>query len=403
MFMKKAVSNFNKIVDVLLYITLGFFTLGQLGRLSFLGQQVNVYLYEAALFLLTLILVLWYRLEPLKQINKKQPFILYFLGYLSIFFFLTGFGFTLQQNLVSLLYLLRLSLYFIFFSFAVYHYLKEKSCIRTMKIAIYGSIILTLILSFIQYSLYPNLRNISYLGWDPHWYRMVGMFFDPPIAGALYGLFFIFLYGQKKISQVLKIGSLAILSICIVLTYSRGTFLAILIVILVMFFKKSFLKGIVLVVLLVAAVYLFIPKPFGESVNLNRTFSIFSRVSNYQEGLSAWVKRPLIGVGYNRVRYSKGLSSFHSESEYENNHAGASYHSSFLLILVTGGIVGLLLYFGVLISFVKLGNTAFLSTVFLSLLSLTDNVLLHPFVLFFYSLVVIAESSEEVSLYGKQR
>jgi O-antigen ligase len=148
------------------------------------------------------------------------------------------------------------------------------------------------------------------------------------------------------------------------------------------------LIGIAVLTILFAAVLLILPKPFGESVNLLRVFSIQSRIGNYAEGLQLWQKHPILGIGYNHIRYEKGVNSFLNNEDFETNHAGASLHSSFLIVLVTGGIIGLFLFIVCLIEVARISHFAFISTIFLSILSLTDNVFLHPFVLFLWLVLV---------------
>jgi len=168
------------------------------------------------------------------------------------------------------------------------------------------------------------------------------------------------------------------------------------IVSLLMFFRKRIMIGIIILAVIGSIGLFVLPKPAGESVNLLRTFSIYSRLDNYKEALQDWSHSPVKGVGYNRIRYTRAQSDFSSEVDKENNHAGASYHSTFLVVLVTGGVIGLIFFIYLLVSFTKLSSTTLWSTVFLSLLSLTDNVLLHPFVLILFLLFIVG-SSKQVS------
>ncbi|MDO8497916.1 MAG: O-antigen ligase family protein, partial [bacterium] len=127
-------------------------------------------------------------------------------------------------------------------------------------------------------------------------------------------------------------------------------------------------------------VFTLLPKPYGESVNLGRLFSIQSRLSDYNEGIRIWKASPLIGIGYNRIRYVKEKTP----EAFEANHAGASFHSSFLIILVTGGVIGLVLFLGMLYKIWGIDEFTKVAVVFISIISLTDNVLLHPFILYMF-------------------
>ncbi|MBI2641182.1 O-antigen ligase family protein [Candidatus Roizmanbacteria bacterium] len=246
---------------------------------------------------------------------------------------------------------------------------------NTLRQGLIIFILLTPVASIIQYFLYPNLRNLQYLGWDPHLYRLFGLFFDTSVAGAIYALLFllIFLSGKKLMkNDILRNFLLVTFMIFSVLTYSRSLYLALPVVVSLYFIAK---KQYVLPAVFFISFLIFIslsPKPFGEGVNLGRTFSIESRFNDYQLAFKLWKKNPLFGIGYNRIRYVKNELV---------NHAGASLHSSFLIVLVTGGMAGLILFLFALLKIASLSEYSHYAMVLLGLLSFADNILLHPFVL----------------------
>ncbi|MEK7079435.1 MAG: hypothetical protein AAB929_05190, partial [Patescibacteria group bacterium] len=115
-------------------------------------------------------------------------------------------------------------------------------------------------------------------------------------------------------------------------------------------------------------------------VQLFRTFSVDTRIQNAIEGVQLWTKNPILGVGYNRIRYEKaglGLTG-----KYDVSHAASSYHSSFVTMLVAGGALGLLGLLGMLGMLGRISIPSFYYILFLSILSCGDNALLHPFILF---------------------
>ncbi len=350
------------------------FSLGHLGRISLFNQQVNFYLYE----LLTLVVV--FILFIIKGWNyflnrlKKNSLIGLILGYFFISFFLDIKNYSLNENLISFLYFLRLVFYFL-----IYVYLKIN--FEVFIISLSG---LIFIISLTQYFFYPDLRNLLYLGWDPHLYRMFGSYFDPYVATAIYNLiFFIFLFNKN-----LKFRRFFLISyfIFIFLTFSRFGISSFLITLVIYLLKNKQFKKIVFLMICSVLLLLYIPKPFGEGVNLLRFFSIESRLMDYKQGLSFWLKKPVFGYGYNRIRYLKNdLIS----------HSGASFHSSYLMILVTGGFVG---FFLVSYGFYKYlkeikDKKTFFYFLFVSLYSLADNVFLHPFILFLLVLVIKSEKN----------
>jgi hypothetical protein len=366
------------------------FSLGQLGRISFLGQQVNVYLYEPVLLINLTFFLFQYKFEPVKKTLQSLKSLYILLGYLLISFIVLIPQFSVTQNEVGFLYFVRLTAYCFYFIYLFYHVKHSQIYKKDLDRGIIITAVLTSLSSVVQYFFYTNLRNISYLGWDPHEFRMVGLFFDPPVAGAIYGLLFVYLYFRlKRFSFIIKIVTLGLLVGCIFLTYSRGTYLALFITAIFLIFRNKIVYGLLVCALVAISAFFVLPKQAGESSNLMRTFTIVSRLSNYQEAVSLWEKNPVVGSGYNRIRYVKGSDDFSSQTDFETNHAGASFHSSFLIMLVAGGVIGLSLYIWFLYSLSKLNYVSAISMIFLSILSLTDNVLLHPFVLLMLFWVVV--------------
>jgi O-antigen ligase len=228
--------------------------------------------------------------------------------------------------------------------------------------------VLTITSTLIQYFLYPDLRNLIYQGWDPHLYRTFGVFFDTSIAAAIFGIFFL------TINQpVIKI----IYLLLIALSFSRAIYLGISLTLIYLFVSQKQFKKLAIFLLLFLALVFFIPKPSGEGVNLKRFYSVVSRGQDYLQGINLWKNKPILGYGYNRIRYVK---------EGDSLHAGASFSSSFLTILVSSGALGLLGFLWLLTAFAKASKVkrkvGLYLIIFLSIVSLFDNVLLHPFILF---------------------
>lgn len=134
---------------------------------------------------------------------------------------------------------------------------------------------------------------------------------------------------------------------------------------------------------------LLIPKNGSEGINLLRTSSINTRFIDYTKAVSIWKKSPVTGIGFNHIRFEK--DSYEEKpiaTKYNPSHASASFHSSFLMILVTGGIIGFVLFIWLLWNITKINIFAFYSVVFLSIFSLFDNLLLHPFILFLWFILI---------------
>src|SRR3989338_10816152 len=108
-------------MNILFYITAFLFSLGQLGRVSFFGQQVNFYLYEVVLTLSLFLLFLKYRFKPIKGAWKNFRSIFIFLVILLISLFPEWLKYNPFENAASFLYFFRLSIYFSYFFYLQYH------------------------------------------------------------------------------------------------------------------------------------------------------------------------------------------------------------------------------------------------------------------------------------------
>lgn len=369
-----------------------FLALGQIGRISFLNQEVNIYIYDLLLIGWLIFLVIRYRATPLLKSVRTFRILYIFFGWLCLTFLLSLPRFTQTSNLIASFYLLRLTGYGAFFVYLSYHLQVTNSFRKLYLRSLQLFVGLTALFSVAQYTLYPNLRNLKYLGWDPHQYRIFGTFLDTSAAGAIFGLILIFLYFRRAVFPDKRLlytlsGLYIILGL---LTYSRAFYVSIFITIAwLLVVRRSYaLLGGVAVFFVVAL--LLLPKPFGEGVNLLRTASIESRIVNDTEAVNLAKNNLLFGVGYNHLRYSRD-SNIQNPAE-PLGHSGASFHSSFLIILTTTGVVGLALFMLLLIRLGGISEVASHYLIFLSAFSLLDNVLLYPVVMVFFLLLLGLET-----------
>jgi len=183
------------------------------------------------------------------------------------------------------------------------------------------SLVIFSFLSLFQYIFIPDMRFLKNLGFDDHYFRLIGTLFDPNFTGAIFAAVALFFIGNNKISYSLPfIGLLAP-------TLSRASYLVFIIGLIYFFIINKKIKLLLLFALLGLLIFL-IPKPFGEGINLLRTFSIYSRIESWQEGIALFQTKPFFGWGYNTLR---GLNG--SRFQIDN---------SFIFLLATTGIFGLL-------------------------------------------------------------
>ncbi|PIX70343.1 hypothetical protein COZ39_04585 [Candidatus Roizmanbacteria bacterium CG_4_10_14_3_um_filter_33_21] len=371
-------------INFLLVATLLLFSLGQLGRISFFNQQINIYLYEIGVVLVLIVMFFKYKFRPFRSNLNLSKTLYMLIGILLVGFFVNIFYFNSVQNLIAGLYFIRLLMYLLLI-FYLLHYQPNIS----QFIVIFT--IITIVIGVTQYFLYPDLRNLYYDGWDPHLYRVFSQFFDTSIAGAIYGLLFLYFIQKKEFKyKKLNICLLVLLLLFIVFTFSRSLYIAFVITTVLYFFHNHLRKFALGIIILFILFVIIAPKPSGEGVNLARMFSINTRVNDYKTAIKLWSKQPIFGYGYNHIREVKNTN------QTIDNHAGASFHSSFLNILVTGGIVGLMAYLFFLYQLFWLRINGKYFGVFLIIMSCFDNVLLHPFILFLVAILLFDKSQSAV-------
>jgi len=301
-------------IYALLLLTIYTWPYGQLLAFTIPGIPFTVYLLDIVMILLTFsLLASSKRKEIFKTPLSKPLFIFWCVAILSLLV-------NLRQGIASglpqtLLYLLRLFIY------PSVYFAGRQIGFRKIKTPVLISIIIVSVIGLLQYLFFPDMRFLKNLGFDDHYYRLIGSFYDPNFIGAVFcGLSLYFLSSKKYLLSLPLIGLLA-------LTFSRASYLAFVIGLFYILFTQRKIKILLLILLLGLLVYL-IPKPFGEGVNLARTFSIFSRFNSWQQGITLFIQRPLLGWGYNTLRNADG-----SRFQIDN---------SFIYILATTGLAGFL-------------------------------------------------------------
>ena len=225
---------------------------------------------------------------------------------------------------------------------------------RGAKLTWYLILTFTLITIFglTQYIFYPDLRPLADQGWDPHYYRLTGSELDPGYTGILLLIGLIFIFQQINTSNKQQNKKLLItyylllitLYSAIALTYSRATYLAtITSAIIYSYFTKSW-KFLLTCLTIFLLTWLFLPRPEGAGGNLARTTTIEYRLNNYQQTLQIIKDHPILGVGFNRLRYVKRDYGYLNSDEWQTLHSGAGSDNSFLFVLSTTGIIGFTAY-----------------------------------------------------------
>ena len=325
---------------ILYYFLVFAFILGNLASVS-TGTGVRVSLLDlgVTVFVIGFFLRSKFRRYALKRYTQLfGPFIL--VAALSLILQLNHFS-PLEIG-ISSLYLIRFIMYSLITIVIAYSSQLKK---RVLLGLWFGGVVIG-ILGLLQYFLYPNLRNLSYLGWDPHEFRIFSTLLDPNFTGIILVLTLLlswYSYRKKYLkSQVLFLPS-GLTFLALLLTYSRGSFVALVSGILIITLLQKKLKLLVVCMIILIGGIGLLPKPTGEGVNMLRTISILSRLKDNEEALTIFSKAPLLGSGFDTLRFARGQTQIVSGTD-DVSHSGAGFHNSWLFLLVTTGIIGLLAY-----------------------------------------------------------
>ncbi len=336
-----------KILISVFFIT---FSLGEVAKIQF-PNSISVGFFDLAVVLLSLFY--------LKKISKgrfvlKTPILLFIA--VSVFSLIINFlNYELNQILIGSLYFVRWIAYTgIYFTAINLNKKGKEYALKFMMI----SGVSVVILGYLQLIFYSNLKNLYYLGWDEHMHRMFSTFMDPNFAGVIFVLFFVFFFIFKdellnrKLLQYFILGSTFT---AIILTYSRGALVMLVISALIYSIIKRNWKIIVGTITVLTIVFVILsPGFYIENTNLLRTASASQRLETSMQALSIFKKNPL-GVGFNTYRYAREKYGFIDTSRFGPSHSGAGVDNSLVLILVTSGIPGFIVYIFLLYKTFKLG------------------------------------------------
>ncbi len=327
-------------------------------------QGAHLYLLDIAAFI-SLIISL-YNFSKIKKTPLFKPLVIFIL--VAAFSLLIKLPFTpVPQLLIGSLYLLRLISYL---SFYFVFTLNKKISLKSTAIVL---LIFTL-LGLVQYYFLPDTRFLKLYGFDDHYFRLISTLIDPNFAGAILAASVFVVLGSMP--GVYKAVSLLPLT-ALTLTFSRSSYLSFLVglvVLLILKFKKQYLIIVPVLILLVLTV----PKPFGEGVNLTRTFSIQSRWNTIVNQFTTIQKQPIFGVGFNTLKSSVNQSPY-------PDRATGSLPNSYLFVLVTTGLVGLASYLYFLFQSVEKSRSVFITA---SLFVLFTHALFNNTLFFNWTLVL---------------
>lgn len=343
------------ILSIVLWCSL---LLGQLGGIP-LGDGVILYVQDIVLSAIILVAVLRHGL-----IRKLRTFRLFLP--IALFTLAGVLSFTVNLSSGSL-YLVRWVVYALFYAAVLVSPLSARFWLwwlASMGVAFSA-------IGLVQFVWYPDLRNLWYLGWDPHYYRVFATLLDPNYVGILLVLtLFLLLYLFRRFTWLVGMVGVALL-----LTYSRSSYLALLGGVgMTVAIHKRWKEGLFLVLLVLLAV-VYVPKPGGDTLSLDRYDSTAARIQNWGQAIARMGERPVFGHGFTVVPAGR---------------RGAGIDSSILFVGVTTGIAGLISYLWLIVEQVTMAlrlqrktfRLLFLASLAATLVhSLFVNSLFYPWVM----------------------
>lgn len=301
-------------IEFLLKISILVWPFGQLLSVRLGQNNLPVYLLDVLSLFLTIVLLI---INSSRRKILKDPITPYLLGFLiicALSLFSNAFSLSRVQILKALFYLLRAVTYPSFY-FAV-----KQVDLKRIKTSIISSLTIFVSLGVVQYVFFPDTRALKFVGFDDHYYRLIGTSFDPNYTGAILASIGLYFLSTSRI--ILSIAVIPLLA----LTYSRASYLTYFIGFIYEIIRKK--KAIFLFLLLIIPISILIsPKPYGEGINLLRTFSIFSRFTSWQTGLNLFIAKPLLGWGFNTLT--------------DLNGQRIGIDNSYIYIFATTGLAGL--------------------------------------------------------------
>lgn len=311
---------------------------------------------------------------------------------IAVFSYFFSFSiFTGQFPVTGALYLFRLILYWFFLDFCV-NIINKYAHIKPLLFkSLVAILVVVAIFGWFQYFFYPDLTALKFIDWDDHLFRLAGTFLDPGFTALFLAIGATLSFSLNPFLPIFFIVSLAF-------TYSRAGYLAFMAAMLITgIIGKKIIKSALFTLVLVLAV-IFLPKPAGEGVNLARTFSISSRISNYIETIAIIRQSPLFGSGYNNICQAKKIYL----QKYEpKSHSCSGSDSSLLLILATTGITGLIVFISFtanLFKSIKRGKYYILLLASFGALfvhSIFTNSMFYPFVMGLFAVLISLQTLKE--------
>lgn len=393
-------------MNLLLILILISLSLGQIDRFEIIPSlTVNLAdLTSGAIFFLLLFKILT---KSFRKKGKllKPIFIFSSMLFLSNLFSISNYQ--AKEALVGSLYLVRWLLYASLYFFILNLRKSKKLNLISTKFSLKEGLLIAgfsqTVFGLTQYFFIPDTRGLKWLGWDDHYYRLIGTLLDPGFTGLILTLTMM-LALSMKLKTKLKIFMVVTTFLALLLTYSRASYLALMSAILVYLKLKKRLKYATFIIIIFFSLLLVLPKASSEGTNLTRMYSVFQRLNTWERAAQITKENPIFGIGFNFLRYEQRERGFLG-ADWETSHSASGIQNSYAFILATSGVVGFLAFLGLLTSMTKIsidqlnksrqsGTLLITSLTAVSVHAIFTNSWFYPFVmLWIWYLFAVEEKS----------
>ncbi len=388
--------------------------IGELYRLP-VGGDTGTLISDVAIGVLA---ILW----AVEKIRLKKPFpkneilkplmLFCLVAAFSLLFSLTFLKFT--EVAAGSLYLFRFIEYVLLGVITLDSVKTPKDAHHILTAMAISALIIT-VAGFIQLIVYPDMGKLEEYGWDPHQNRLVSTWLDPNFIAGLLGFMLSIaaagaLYAKSFMKRIVIVIIVAVFAVALFLTYSRSGYVAAAAALGIVGILKSRKLLIGSIIVMIVGLN-FLPRAqervddlmhsiqsFVFNTNENPDATARLRIVSWNQTIELIQKRPLLGSGYNTLKYVKYDEGFVRNTEI---HSASGSDSSLLTIAATTGIMGLvpfmLLYWNMLkLSFQNWKNKKipaewqgyglglFAGTIGLLFHSLFVNSLLFPQIMIFF-------------------
>lgn len=340
-----------ELIEYLLIITLFTSVIGQLLRVKFLSDLTAITLTDVLVIIVSVV-SLFYFLAIKKSLKLTPrtviPVVVFSLIAISSNFLATRF-LPFKDVIIGSFFLIRFLMLF-FVSQVIVNVIPKNKVGNWVNLILFFCLIF-IILGFAQLVFYPDLTSLTAYGWDPHQSRIVSTFLDPNYAGFIYVISFtlatsylLFKTQLKKITVYAYLSIASLSFVATVLTFSRSSYLALLVSIFVISAVKSF-KLFVVMIVLISTMLVLVPQAKNRiigAISIDETSR--ARIQSWENALFIFQKNPVLGVGFNTYRFTQVRYDLFSPDNPLGGNSGSGSDSSLLLVAATTGIVGLLAF-----------------------------------------------------------